>query len=271
MACIWCENARKTCRACGRRVCPKHASAANGCCVPCLEAIQEAVREGRCTDQLEEEAIEQLGGPEAAVYGEITPLGFRAMARRLGLSATDAFADLGSGLGRVVLQAVKEFNVRRSCGVEMALSRHLLAEALRDSDSEAAFASRVRFINDDCAADAVWREHLDDTTVVYASNLLFGPELMERLARCLEGCATVRVVASLKPFPSLAGFREELPREMVETSWRAPEEVQQAGAIEQPGSLMYIYRRVAVGIVAASSPSCDAHVTSQAPAAPGAG
>ena len=87
--------------------------------------------------------------------------------------------------------------------------------------------------------------------------------------RCLEGCATVRVVASLKPFPSLAGFREELPREMVETSWRAPEEVQQAGAIEQPGSLMYIYRRVAVGIVAASSPSCDAHVTSQAPAAPG--
>ena len=85
--CIWCERATKTCKACGQRVCPKHANKANGCCLPCLEAVQDAVRQGRCTDQAEEEEIEAIGGAEAATYGEITPLGFRALAARLGLCA----------------------------------------------------------------------------------------------------------------------------------------------------------------------------------------
>ena len=187
--------------------------------MPCLDAVQEAVRLGRCTDQAEEEAIEAIGGREAATYGEITPLGFRTMAAQLQLSTEDVFVDLGSGLGRVVVQAAAEFNVHCSLGVEMAPSRHALAEELRDATP---CSDRVVFINDDCASEAVWRDHLEHTTVAYASNLLFGEELMQRLARCLESCASLRAVASLKPFesPPLAGFVEVLPRVLVETSWR---------------------------------------------------
>ena len=50
-----------TCRE-GIRVCPQHRNKVNGCCVPCLDDIQEAVRQGRCTDQREEEQIEAIGG-----------------------------------------------------------------------------------------------------------------------------------------------------------------------------------------------------------------
>ena len=34
------------------------------------------------------------------------------------------FADLGSGMGRAVLQSVEQYNVTTACGIEMAPSRH---------------------------------------------------------------------------------------------------------------------------------------------------
>lgn len=242
--CIWCAQSKKPCRSCGRPVCPKHTSRSNGCCVPCIDEVQEAVRAGRCTDQHEEEAIEAIGGPEAATYGEVTPIGMRAMAKRLGIDAADFFVDLGSGLGRAVLQVASEFGVRKSAGIEYAPSRHALAEEALLAVGDANVAARVFFVCGDCADEAVWRDHLRDATVVFASNLLFGDDLNERTALRLEASEAVRVVATLKPFVRpLQGFTEELPPEMVETSWRAPEEVLQAGPTAQAGSLVYVYRR----------------------------
>ena len=253
MDCIWCSNSKKRCKSCGVKVCPKHASAANGCCVPCLDAVQEAVRQGRCTDQAEEAEIEAVGGAEASTYGEVTPLGFRTMATRLGLGAADTFADLGSGLGRCVLQAASEFHVHRAIGVEMALSRHSLAEELLEGASSSAAAERVTFVHGDCADEAVWQDHLADVSAVYVSNLLFDDALNARLARRLEAAASVRAVASLRPFEGGnaalgGGFTEETPRDLlVETSWRAPEELQQAGTLAPSGSLVYVYRRPPAG------------------------
>ena len=86
--------------------------------------MQEAALAGRCTTADEDAAIEAVGGPDAALYGELTALGFRALAVRLGLGADDIFADCGSGLGKLVVQAVSEFGTRRGCGVEFAASRH---------------------------------------------------------------------------------------------------------------------------------------------------
>lgn len=258
---MWCEKSQKRCASCERRVCARHMAAANGCCRPCLDAVQEAVREGRCTSQEEDEAIEAIGGPEAAIYGEITSVGFRSLARRVGLGESDVFADLGSGLGRVVVQAAREFGVERACGIEFAQSRHELAVASLEREADD-LASRIVFTQADCADPALWAvadldagSHgaegsdtcaLSGVTVVYASNLLFGQELMARLAARLEACHTVRAVASLRPWEpnGLAGFHEQQPRVMCETSWRAPEELQQVGASAQyHGSLVYIYLR----------------------------
>ena len=115
------------------------------------------------------------------------------------------------------------------------------------AEVEPSISERVHLVRGDCASEEVWREHLPETTVVYASNLLFDATLNARLAERVSSCASVRAVASLKPFePPPAGFRESA-QILVETSWRAPEEVQQAGSCEQAGSLVYVYRRVAAG------------------------
>jgi hypothetical protein len=53
----------------------------------------------------------------------------------------------------------------------------------------------------------------------------FGEELMAALAQRIEGCPSIRAVASIKPWVALAGFAEQLPPERCETSWTAPSRV----------------------------------------------
>eukprot|EP00966_Prymnesium_polylepis_P186221 4316902-Prymnesium_polylepis.1 len=144
------------------------------------------------------------------------------------MGASDTFADLGSGLGRACIQAVREFRVAKSVGVELAPSRHRLALAERAREADA-IASRVELVEADCAEDLLWTGALAGTTLMFAGSLLFGDELMARLARRIEGCASVRAVATLKQFVAaadsgggafacaLSGFTMLVPSEEYET------------------------------------------------------
>ena len=253
--CVWCSQSRKRCRQCGCTVCPRHVSAANGSCLPCLQAVQNAVDEARTIHGDEIDAIEAVGGPEAHTYGELTPLGVRALATRLKLGPDDFFVDLGSGAGRAVLQIAKEFHVATSCGVEMAATRHEMAmEALESAEPQ--LADRVRFIQGDCADSALWSSAdapLAKVTVIFAANIFFGPQLSRRLARLIEAAPNLRAVATLKRWPAatdeaeaagLVGFDEQLPPEPCETSWKAPDELGQVGAsAEDSCSPLYVFCR----------------------------
>ena len=64
----------------------------------------------------------------SSTYGEITVKGFRELARRIELGVCDNFLDLGSGVGRTVVQAALEFGCQQSYGVEMSRSRHRRAQ-----------------------------------------------------------------------------------------------------------------------------------------------
>merc|ERR1719152_220445 len=83
-----------------------------------LSSIRRAAREGEVCSTFEEQLVERVSGPHSATYGEITPRGFSRLATRLQLDRNDHFVDLGSGLGRTVVQAVTEFGVAQSSGVE---------------------------------------------------------------------------------------------------------------------------------------------------------
>ena len=69
----------------------------------------------------------------SSTYGEITVKGFRSLAGRIGLRQADAFLDLGSGVGRTVVQAALEFGCREARGVEMSSSRHERAQRALDA------------------------------------------------------------------------------------------------------------------------------------------
>ena len=163
--------------------------------------------------------LQDPSGMRGSTYGEITPSGLRALMASCELATCDSFIDLGSGKGSCVLQAARDFHVRRSCGVELAPSRHRLAvAALAAADADV--QARTRFIEGDVGAPSVASELEEDSTVVWLSNLLFDEPLMRRIGLLLEGAPSVRCVAALRPFTGgLDGFvADELPVHC-EMSW----------------------------------------------------
>ena len=228
--CAFCAANRKSCKSCGKHVCPKHVCSANGCCERCLAFNQQNATDGRCTTQEEDDQLAAAGGPEAGIYGEMTTVGFRSLARRLEMGVRDTYVDLGSGLGRTVLQAAGEFGVARAVGIELAGSRHELAQAaLRQQPS---LVERVTLVQADCAASDLWEGDgaCASATVCFAASLFFGETLMERLKARVEACEACRAVATLKRWEQPPrGFAEQEPPEVCETSWTAPVRVRGDG------------------------------------------
>jgi len=150
----------------------------------------------------------------AGTYGELTPRGvaevFRVVAA-LGvpLGSEDAFFDLGSGLGKVVLQAVMTTDTGSATGIELDPDRHELAvqglgkmrqatASAFGSPSGTALADRASFLEGDIRDTSWW----SNASVIYASSLCFPPFLMLELSWLLP--QTLRpgaTVFSLTPIP----------------------------------------------------------------------
>jgi hypothetical protein len=207
-----------------------------------LWQIEAAANEGKI-NEFEVMSVNAVGGPAAATYGEITPKGFCAMAMRLGLDSDSHFADLGSGTGKAVMQAASQFGVASAVGVELSSTRH--EHAVRSLTENPTGLAAVSFVQGDCAGEAVWAADgpLRNTSDIWLCSLLFGPELMERLARRIAASPTVRRVATLKTFPSgLEGFTEDAQVEPCEMSWTAKLVL----PVDTPsGSPVHFYRRAA--------------------------
>ena len=200
-----------------------------------------------CTNE-EHAAMAQIGGQLASAYGEITAAGFSSLGKRLKLTAEDSFVDCGSGLGRTVVQAAREFGVRESYGIEYAASRHNCAVASLSEGAQAADAAVV-LLQGDCAADNWWAAggELSACTCAYVNNKLFDDTLNGRIKSRLEGASRLTRVVAFKPWPGgLAGFAE--PVEVrCETSWSpvaAPTKVfGYEVAFGGQGSPAFIYER----------------------------
>ncbi|GIL75093.1 hypothetical protein Vretimale_7786 [Volvox reticuliferus] len=66
--------------------------------------------------------VDSTGG--SATYGETTGDGVMRLLRNVPLQPDDVLVDLGSGLGRLVLQVACSANIRRCVGIELSASRH---------------------------------------------------------------------------------------------------------------------------------------------------
>ena len=251
--CMWCTQSKRRCSECDKPLCAKHACArASGCCQPCIEAIHNTITLGRVvTTEAEEAELAAIGGPTASGYGELTPSGFRVLARHVRLSPDDIFVDLGSGLGRMCILAAREFHVAEAVGVELAKSRHQIALDSLDAENNDSIARKVRFLLGDVCSATIWATFAP--TVAYANSVLFGPDLMRCLGQQIEACPSLRVVASTRPWSDgLNGFSLSAsdPDSMdptstlrVESSWRAADELNQAGQPRDPGTPIYVYVR----------------------------
>lgn len=127
----------------------------------------------------EKEMINAVAGPRAAGYGEMLPQGMRALMAATRLRSNDTFVDVGSGSGKLVLQAAADAGVARSVGLELSPTRHAMAQRALDERSAqgAAFAPNVAFI----LGDALENPQALEVTPLLRTSPLSSPHTSARL------------------------------------------------------------------------------------------
>lgn len=138
-------------------------------------------------------------------YGEVTALGVHTLLENVAhagapLGPDDSFADLGSGMGRAVLQVRLATPVSRSVGVELSEARHKSAEmALSRLQGLGLPADgKTHLILGDVRDSDAWSA----STLVYMSSLCFPAELMHELSPTLATALSPgTLVISIIPLP----------------------------------------------------------------------
>jgi hypothetical protein len=148
--------------------------------------------------------LERAAGSGASTYGEILPASARRLLRWLDPGPGEVLFDLGSGSGRLPIQAVCETAVGRAVGVELSADRHAAARAafalLRgalDADGRREIESRLEFRGEDLRAT-----DLGDATIVYLASTSFPAELLAATCRRLERDAPrLRLIVTTRRLP----------------------------------------------------------------------
>lgn len=174
-----------------------------------------------------------------STYGEVTTKGARQLFYHMGMSGkvkdgpSDQqlrdeiiFYDLGSGVGKLVVQAYMELpRVSRAIGIELAPFRHQHAVAAWDELESSARDARdsredtpkatVDFFQED-----IFEADISKATHLYVSSLCFSDDMMHQLATKLElEGQNLQCIASIKPFPAdfhWKGVRDRINYEVIE-------------------------------------------------------
>lgn len=107
-----------------------------------------------------------LDGPERVYYSPANWLSLRRALPRRSVRGDDVFLDLGSGKGRVVLQAASAYRFGRVVGVELAPQLHEAARVNVSTVRTRLRSGRIELVNSDVLAYEV----PDDVTVVFMNN-----------------------------------------------------------------------------------------------------
>jgi len=137
--------------------------------------------DGFMISQQEERCVRASRG--SPLYGELTPMSVQRLLERLDLGARDTFYDLGSGVGKVVLQTAMTVPLKRCVGIELARSRVRTARSmLRRARKERLIVARRCLFRDQDFLES----DLSDATCVYTCSTAFSLRFMRMLVSKLE-------------------------------------------------------------------------------------
>jgi Methyltransferase domain len=105
---------------------------------------------------------------------------WRALPRRE-VRPDDVLADLGSGKGRVLMQAARRYRFKRVIGVELSPGLHEWAKSNLEA-SRGSAKSRIELVNEDVLR---WQVP-DDLTMVYMHNPFLGELFSQAIDRLIE-------------------------------------------------------------------------------------
>lgn len=152
------------------------------------------------------------------VYGEILYESAEKILSQLTMTQEDVFYDLGSGLGKVVLQVFLTTKVREVCGMELIPNLHQQASTaltnLRQDFPELFMNGRtIQLMESDFMTVT-----FDTASIVLIGSPCFHPTMLTTLGDRIEETHCIHTVCSLRPLLTLKrlALKKMLP---VECSW----------------------------------------------------
>jgi hypothetical protein len=142
-------------------------------------------------------AIAKDGGHSQ--YGEIPYDSSAHILEDLNLSRQDVFYDLGSGVGKLVLQVYLNTPVKRSVGIELSTTRWNIAETSRkqvNKDDHITTGRDLTFLNQN-----IRQVPLTDATVCFISGVAFPLPLIQSILDRLGALDHEVKVISILPLP----------------------------------------------------------------------
>lgn len=143
---------------------------------------------------VEEKTIRRSKG--SPVYGELPPGSVARLLDYVQLSPADVFYDLGSGTGKVVVQAAMTAPLKKCVGVELSATRCRDARSIiRRAKKEALLLADSCIIRE----GDLMTTQLRDATVIYTCSTAFSIRFMKKLAgRVVNECRKLRLFVSLQ-------------------------------------------------------------------------
>jgi hypothetical protein len=150
------------------------------------------------------------------LYGEITPTSVDKLLGHLEIGADDVLYDLGSGVGKMIIQAAMTVPLRRCVGVELSEMRHEAAKRALERAREEGLvkARRCEFRNED-----LLQADLSDATVVYSCSTGFSLRFMRSLTRKLSRLEEGLVFVTTQWLFTRHGF-EEVDSLRLDMTWK---------------------------------------------------
>lgn len=175
--------------------------------------------------------IEKKGGN--ATYGEILPESLHHILSDMMITKKDVLYDLGSGMGKVVIQSYLTFPFQKVVGIELAAKRHRQAtQALHYLDTHGYVDKKrtISFIKGD-----IIETPYKDATIIYMCSTCFSDALMEKIAeKCSHLKKGLRII-TLKLIPNPSKYKLLLTKEYrLAMTWS-----------KSFGSPVYVYKKIA--------------------------
>jgi predicted RNA methylase len=138
------------------------------------------------------------------VYGEIKHQALNKLLSYLKLNSNDVFYDLGSGVGKVVLQTGLFTKAQKVIGVELSKSRYedALLALNRASFFDKNISHKCNFINDD-----LMKVDLGQASVIYTCSTAFSETFMNQITKHLSFLSQKFKLVTLQELPSEKYFR----------------------------------------------------------------
>ena len=140
-------------------------------------------------------------------YGEIFYYSAYRLLRVLQIDANDHFLDIGSGVGKLVLQTFLRTSAKLVTGIEINESRHTIATKILGAIKEELpnlFENQrnLQLIH----GDFLKIDLRDDITLVYLCSTVFSFDLLAAMGQKINAMPHVRKVVSFRVVPHLDNF-----------------------------------------------------------------